>query len=731
MATKLNALPETVENEKKLANIEQVGDTKNINQGEVRELDEFGGWKAIDGGKFGVARKTDSGVFPIETVNTVRTDRRGKDQTWLNESSFDRSKDYALFLGLVRTKATENEEVDDGSVYTQNKEFSNKGKGVKNFKGIEKTFKNYSPSTGSDVTVSFYTGITGDIDGNKAGYKVEVVTKTAEGTINTIYSQSFYPQYSSDDEYKKVEKLTLNSDAHLDTTRSTMESQKTELTMKLGEEPNKKKLGTSHGTFTSKNISLLPGVTEYTVRIRAADNTKLGMGFQVPWKQYALPVVGNGFAVTQDTSKVAKDLAQKVYDKLIEQKEKDTKWSTSETKAAYEAKLQEIKEKIDSGGNTSDYKTVVEEALKKQKTLNEELKIKRKAADEIAEKAAEKLVMIDDDDTLSENEKDAAKEEVIEDAKKAANNVAVATDQGGVENAKMEGIAEITKVNPVGRDKAKKALDKAAETEKAEINADPSLTAKEKEQKVKDLEAKLTEEKGKIDTAADADAVAKAKTAGETAIAGVHTNGDLEALKKAAKADLDKAAQAEKAAIAADKSLTAAQRAEKEQAVDAAKAAAEAKIDSAADADKVAEAKTAGETAIAGVHTNGDLEALKKAAKADLAKKLADKLAAIDNTPNATKEEKDAAKNRAKQAANQAIQAIDAASDQAGVDKAQADGIAAIAAVNPVAKDKAKAAALPNTGSRSDSTTAALGLLSIFGAVGLLFSKKKKDDEEA
>ncbi|WP_172922270.1 LPXTG cell wall anchor domain-containing protein [Streptococcus pseudopneumoniae] len=48
-----------------------------------------------------------------------------------------------------------------------------------------------------------------------------------------------------------------------------------------------------------------------------------------------------------------------------------------------------------------------------------------------------------------------------------------------------------------------------------------------------------------------------------------------------------------------------------------------------------------------------------------------------------------------------------------------------------MAKDKAKAAALPNTGSRSDSTTAALGLLSIFGAVGLLFSKKKKDDEEA
>ncbi|RJP11176.1 LPXTG cell wall anchor domain-containing protein, partial [Streptococcus pseudopneumoniae] len=98
---------------------------------------------------------------------------------------------------------------------------------------------------------------------------------------------------------------------------------------------------------------------------------------------------------------------------------------------------------------------------------------------------------------------------------------------------------------------------------------------------------------------------------------------------------------------------------------------------------------------------------------------------------NLSDAEKAAAKKQAQAAADKATQAIDAASDQAGVDKAQADGIAAVAAVNPVAKDKAKAAALPNTGSRSDSTTAALGLLSIFGAVGLLFSKKKKDDEEA
>ena len=39
-------------------------------------------------------------------------------------------------------------------------------------------------------------------------------------------------------------------------------------------------------------------------------------------------------------------------------------------------------------------------------------------------------------------------------------------------------------------------------------------------------------------------------------------------------------------------------------------------------------------------------------------------------------------------------------------------------------------AVLPNTGTKADRATGALGALSLLGAFGLLFSKKKKDDEE-
>ncbi|TMR53284.1 LPXTG cell wall anchor domain-containing protein, partial [Streptococcus pseudopneumoniae] len=163
----------------------------------------------------------------------------------------------------------------------------------------------------------------------------------------------------------------------------------------------------------------------------------------------------------------------------------------------------------------------------------------------------------------------------------------------------------------------------------------------------------------------------------------------------------------------------------KEQAKAAADKATQA-IDAASDQAGVDKAQADGIAAVAAVNP-----VAKDKAKAAVAAKLKEKEAEIDANANLSDAEKAAAKEQAKAAADKAIQAIDAASDQAGVDKAQAEGIDAIEAVKPVAKDKAKEAALPNTGSRSDSTTAALGLLSIFGAVGLLFSKKKKDDEEA
>ncbi|WP_155465503.1 YSIRK-type signal peptide-containing protein, partial [Streptococcus pseudopneumoniae] len=456
LRAKLVNLSDTINNETKLANIDQVAAAKSIDSGTVKELDEFGGWKAVrnsaGNGKFAVARKTADGVFPIETVNTVKLNTN-TNRTWTSESVVDLGNNHVLLLSEVRTEKTKDQEVFDNSKYQANNEGPKIARGLKGYNGIEKTFKAFSPTTGSTTKVSFKTGYTGDIDGSKAKYKVEVLGRTTENSnFTSLYSVTFDPSRSTTDANMRVTAAQDGRSSRFETPRGSTTTET--LNKKLAESSYRPNGRT--GTFTSKDIEIPVGYTEYTVRISSADNTRLGMGYQVPWKHYALPVVGTGFSVTQDTRKVAKDLAKKVYDKLTEQRDEDTKWSTPETKTAYEAKLQEIKDKLASeDSTTSNYKDVVRDALEKRKTLNEELKIKHKAADEIAEKAAEKLVMIDDDDTLSENEKDAAKEEVIENAKKAANNVKVATDQASVEKAKMEGIDAITKVTPVGRDNAK------------------------------------------------------------------------------------------------------------------------------------------------------------------------------------------------------------------------------------------------------------------------------------
>ncbi|WP_031233577.1 YSIRK-type signal peptide-containing protein, partial [Streptococcus pseudopneumoniae] len=383
LADKLKYLPETVENEKKLGKIDQIGDTKNIDKGTVQDLGEFGGWKAINGGKFGVASKTNGGVFPIETVNTVYSSKRGDtthNWTWVKESVFDRSNNYALFLSKVRTQKNQSEETFDGTEYKSKDESLGIARGLKGFNGIEKTFKVYEQKVGSEVTIEFKTGYTGDIDGRKAKYKVELKAKK-DGEEMILYTVEFDPSKNLANDQMTVTKATDG------TTKSYFESLRSNIDKSIYNtelEKNENRPNGTPGKFKSKLIDIPKDYTDYTVSISSSDNQHLGMGYQINWEHYALPVTGEGFKVTQNTSKVAKDLAKKIHDKLTESKAEDTKWSTPETKAAYDENLQKIKEKIDSEGNTSDYKTVVEEALEKRKQLDEEQKIKDNAKAAVA-----------------------------------------------------------------------------------------------------------------------------------------------------------------------------------------------------------------------------------------------------------------------------------------------------------------------------------------------------------
>lgn len=118
LSEKLRELPDYIENNKKVQDMDTLGDAKGLAAGSVTEINEFGGWKAVnqeDGspGKFAIAKKTEKGVFPLETVNVVGA----RKTAWVEEQSFNRDKKYMLFLSEVRTQATQNKDSYESKPY--------------------------------------------------------------------------------------------------------------------------------------------------------------------------------------------------------------------------------------------------------------------------------------------------------------------------------------------------------------------------------------------------------------------------------------------------------------------------------------------------------------------------------------------------------------------------------------------------------------------------------------
>ncbi|WP_314111694.1 YSIRK-type signal peptide-containing protein, partial [uncultured Granulicatella sp.] len=379
IASELQKLPDTVQNNTKIQDMNDLGDKTGVARGDVKEIQEFGGWKAInqpDGtpGKFAIARKTESGIFPVETVNTVYTNiNRGRAEyydTYVGEQAFDRSKDYMLFLGKVRTIASETEQTFNGQPYKRSGLGGSDSFAIKSFNGIEKTFKAHSPATGSKVKVAFKTGFTGDLNGTKANYLVEVVYRQNNSEV-TAYTYSFEPQPRK----TLTNEKGIVTPAKDGTGRAFVRSDfnnytlnKAEVEAKMAEAAYKP--NGQAGTFTSSDIDLPVGVTEYTVRIKVTNTERMGMGYQSPLRHYALPVTGLDFSIEQDTRKLAKNLLQRVYDKLKATEERDIKGKTEATINAYKTQLENVKNLLDGElSSTRTYKDIVTAVLADQQAL--------------------------------------------------------------------------------------------------------------------------------------------------------------------------------------------------------------------------------------------------------------------------------------------------------------------------------------------------------------------------
>ena len=531
----LLALDPTVENNTRLSqNMGSLGDSKQVAKGAVKEINEFGGWTAVDGGVFAIARRTEEGVYPLETINSTLDDT-----VWLQEQAFDRDTEYTLLLSKSRTRSNRNEVVYDNSTYKPTGEGGGITKNLVRYKGIEKTFTAYSTKEGSDVIVKFKPGYVGDSEGSKANYKVQVYSITGNQE-SLVYETTFDPSRNINDGKQIVTAakdgtnkakikisdagkggVRFDPNTRVDNTERPNFIGKREAE-KLMAQPGNKPNGTA-GTFTSKPIALPQGADHYKVRISLADQNRTGMSYQAWDDKYSVPVTGADFSIAQDTSNVARNLLQRIYDKLKATESADKNGKTSQTIQDYEAELEKVKTLLaNPAARTPNFKQALQDLLAKQLGLKTD-------KTGLTNSKAELDALVNEDPTPGKTT-DTAK----------AYNIAK-------EAAKTEIAAALTVIN-----------DENATPEQVSAALEKVNAKKTALQQAKDglIVAATAEEKAKLKS--DADSLVKADTTGKTpnSIKAYNTKyeaikAQLEAAKTEAAAVLAKENNASKAEVQA------------------------------------------------------------------------------------------------------------------------------------------------------------------------------------
>ena len=366
--------------------------------------------------------------------------------------------------------------------------------------------------------------------------------------------------------------------------------------------------------------------------------------------------------------KEVEDAATKATDAIVANND-----LTPEQKEAAKAKVADAANKA----NAEIDKATTENDVTAAKNAGKFAIEKEAAKAEVEATKAAKEKAINANDKLSDDEKRAANEAIAKAADAAEKAIDAATDQATVEGAKTTGIKAVTAVNPVGKEKALDAIQKATEDKLAEIDKNDKLSAKEK------AEAKAKVAKAAIDAvnaiiaATDQATVDTKQAEGTKAVSEVNPVG-----KEKAKAEIEETKAAKEKAIDSNPDLTDAQKAEaKAKIAEEAKNAIDA-IDKAKTTEEVASAKESGKLAIEKEAEKAEIEAVKAA-----------KEKAIDARTDLTDDEKAKAKAKVAEEAKKAIEAIEKAKTHDDASAKTETGKDDIKKINPIGgKETAKKA---------------------------------------
>ncbi|HEP5857483.1 TPA: DUF1542 domain-containing protein [Streptococcus pyogenes] len=369
--------------------------------------------------------------------------------------------------------------------------------------------------------------------------------------------------------------------------------------------------------------------------------------------------------LNKDKEKLLAELKQKADDteKAIDSDKTLTAKEKEEQKAKTKEELQKATEAVGAIDNREELDKKVPElkkAIEDTHVKGNLEGIKNKAIEDLKKAHTETVAKINGDVTLDKATKEAQVKEADKALAAGKEAITKADDADKVSTAVTEHTPKIKAAHKTGDLKkaqvdANTALDKAAEKEREEINNDITLTAKDKEQQLKEVETALTKAKDNVKAAKTADAINDARDKGVATIDAVHKAGqDLGARKSGQVAKLEEAAKATKDKISADPTLTSKEKEEQSKAVNAELKKAIEAVNAADTADKVDDALGKGVTDIKNQHKTGDPVVARREAHGKQLDRVAQETKdAIEKDPTLTTEEKakqvkdvDAAKER-------------------------------------------------------------------------------------
>ncbi|GAB5666467.1 LPXTG-anchored repetitive surface protein SasC [Staphylococcus aureus] len=317
---------------------------------------------------------------------------------------------------------------------------------------------------------------------------------------------------------------------------------------------------------------------------------------------------------------------------------------------------------------------------------------KQAARDAINQATATKRQQINSNREATQEEKNAALNELTQATNHALEQINQATTNADVDNAKGDGLNAINPIAPVTvvKQAARDAVSHDAQQHIEEINANPDATQEERQAAIDKVNAAVTAANTNILNANTNADVEQVKT---NAIQGIQAITPATKVKTDAKNAIDKSAETQHNTIFNNNDATLEEQQAAQQLLDQAVATAKQNINAADTNQEVAQAKDQGTQNIVVIQPATQVKTDARNAVNDKAREA---ITNINATPGATREEKQEAINRVNTLKNRALTDIGVTSTTAMVNSIRDDAVNQIGAVQPHVTKKQTATGVLN-----------------------------------